>query len=183
MAWSDATAGVRAPAAEAQGPEHPVRAPRVGGEDERRLPYDRGEGGAIQRRAVAVVDLDAQPVAFTYSILLATCLDDRVHPSRPWLVSSLWRSRRRPPRAPLDLESKAQLREVLFDRLKLPTKGIKRGKTGLSVDADVLGEERRRATAHHRDPTDEWDAENGERWYSARIVADDYDMGQWDRSM
>ena len=28
-----------------------------------------------------------------------------------------------------------------------------------------------------------WDSENGERWYSARIVADDMDMGAWDRSM
>lgn len=28
-----------------------------------------------------------------------------------------------------------------------------------------------------------WDTENGERWYSARIVADDVDMGLWDRSM
>jgi hypothetical protein len=28
-----------------------------------------------------------------------------------------------------------------------------------------------------------WDAENGEKWYSARIVADDVDMGAWDRSM
>ena len=28
-----------------------------------------------------------------------------------------------------------------------------------------------------------WDAENGEKWYSARIIADDVDMGMWDRSM
>jgi DNA polymerase-1 len=39
---------------------------------------------------------------------------------------------------PFNLGSPAQLREVLFGRLNLPTKGIKRGKTGLSVDADVL---------------------------------------------
>lgn len=40
--------------------------------------------------------------------------------------------------APFNLGSPAQLREVLFNKLNLPTKGIKRGKTGLSVDADVL---------------------------------------------
>ncbi len=34
--------------------------------------------------------------------------------------------------------SPVQLREVLFDRLKLPTKGIKKTKTGLSTDVDVL---------------------------------------------
>ena len=28
-----------------------------------------------------------------------------------------------------------------------------------------------------------WDAENGEKWFSARIIADDMDMGQWDRSV
>ena len=39
---------------------------------------------------------------------------------------------------PFNLGSPAQLREVLFTRLELPTKGIKKGKTGLSVDADVL---------------------------------------------
>jgi len=39
---------------------------------------------------------------------------------------------------PFNLGSPAQLREVLFTRLSLPTKGVKRGKTGLSVDADVL---------------------------------------------
>jgi DNA polymerase-1 len=39
---------------------------------------------------------------------------------------------------PFNLGSPAQLREVLFNKLNLPTKGIKRGKTGLSVDADVL---------------------------------------------
>lgn len=40
--------------------------------------------------------------------------------------------------APFNLGSPAQLREVLFTKLALPTKGVKRGKTGLSVDADVL---------------------------------------------
>ena len=39
---------------------------------------------------------------------------------------------------PFNLGSPAQLREVLFTRLNLPTKGVKKGKTGLSVDADVL---------------------------------------------
>jgi DNA polymerase-1 len=34
--------------------------------------------------------------------------------------------------------SPPQLREVLFDRLKLSTKGIRKGKTGLSTDVDVL---------------------------------------------
>ncbi|HWP64985.1 MAG TPA: DNA polymerase I [Candidatus Limnocylindria bacterium] len=34
--------------------------------------------------------------------------------------------------------SPPQLREVLFERLKLSTKGIRRGKTGLSTDVDVL---------------------------------------------
>ena len=27
-----------------------------------------------------------------------------------------------------------------------------------------------------------WDCENGVKWYSAHIVADDVDMGAWDRS-
>ncbi len=39
---------------------------------------------------------------------------------------------------PFNLGSPSQLRDVLFNRLKLPTKGVRRGKTGLSVDADVL---------------------------------------------
>jgi len=34
--------------------------------------------------------------------------------------------------------SPTQLREVLFDRLQLPRKGVRRGKTGLSTDVDVL---------------------------------------------
>ncbi len=34
--------------------------------------------------------------------------------------------------------SPPQLREVLFDRLKLSTRGVRRGKTGLSTDMDVL---------------------------------------------
>lgn len=39
---------------------------------------------------------------------------------------------------PFRISSPIELREVLFERLGLPTKGVKRGKTGLSVDADVL---------------------------------------------
>lgn len=34
--------------------------------------------------------------------------------------------------------SPTQLREVLFERLQLPTRGVRRGKTGLSTDVDVL---------------------------------------------
>src|SRR5689334_20194006 len=37
-----------------------------------------------------------------------------------------------------NIGSPIQLREVLFDRLKLSTKGIKKTKTGLSTDVDVL---------------------------------------------
>jgi DNA polymerase-1 len=37
-----------------------------------------------------------------------------------------------------NIASPPQLREVLFERLRLPTKGVRRGKTGLSTDADVL---------------------------------------------
>jgi DNA polymerase-1 len=37
-----------------------------------------------------------------------------------------------------NLGSPAQLREVLFERLKLPSRGVRRGKTGLSTDVDVL---------------------------------------------
>ncbi len=40
---------------------------------------------------------------------------------------------------PFNVQSNVQLREVLFARLGLPTQGVKRGKTGLSVDAEVLG--------------------------------------------
>lgn len=39
----------------------------------------------------------------------------------------------------LNISSPPQLRAVLFDRLGLSTRGVKRGKTGLSTDADVLG--------------------------------------------
>ena len=39
---------------------------------------------------------------------------------------------------PFKIGSTVQLREVLFDKLGLPTKGVKKGKTGLSVNADVL---------------------------------------------
>lgn len=37
-----------------------------------------------------------------------------------------------------NLSSPQQLREVLFERLRLPTRGVRRGKTGLSTDVDVL---------------------------------------------
>jgi DNA polymerase-1 len=37
-----------------------------------------------------------------------------------------------------NIGSPAQLREVLFDRLGLPRRGVRRGKTGLSTDVDVL---------------------------------------------
>lgn len=39
---------------------------------------------------------------------------------------------------PFNLSSPQQLREVLFERLGLSTRGVRRGKTGLSVDAEVL---------------------------------------------
>jgi DNA polymerase-1 len=39
---------------------------------------------------------------------------------------------------PFNIGSPPQLREVLFERLKLPTRGVKKGKTGLSTDVDVL---------------------------------------------
>ncbi len=37
-----------------------------------------------------------------------------------------------------NLASPQQLREVLFEHLRLPTRGIRRGKTGLSTDVEVL---------------------------------------------
>jgi DNA polymerase-1 len=37
-----------------------------------------------------------------------------------------------------NVNSPPQLREVLFERLKLPVRGVRRGKTGLSTDVDVL---------------------------------------------
>ena len=37
-----------------------------------------------------------------------------------------------------NIASPPQLREVLFDKLGLPTKGVRRGKTGYSTDVDVL---------------------------------------------
>jgi DNA polymerase-1 len=37
-----------------------------------------------------------------------------------------------------NINSPPQLRSVLFERLGLPTRGVKRGKTGLSTDVDVL---------------------------------------------
>ena len=44
-----------------------------------------------------------------------------------------------------NVNSPPQLRAVLFDKLTLPTRGVKRGKTGLSTDVDVLT---RLATGH-----------------------------------
>lgn len=44
-----------------------------------------------------------------------------------------------------NIASPVQLREVLFDRLQLSRKGVRRGKTGLSTDVDVLT---RLATEH-----------------------------------
>jgi DNA polymerase-1 len=37
-----------------------------------------------------------------------------------------------------NINSPAQLRDVLFERLKIPTRGIRKGKTGFSTDIDVL---------------------------------------------
>jgi len=37
-----------------------------------------------------------------------------------------------------NIHSPGQLREVLFERLKISTRGIRKGKTGVSTDADVL---------------------------------------------
>ncbi|GIW43824.1 MAG: DNA polymerase I [Candidatus Binatia bacterium] len=39
---------------------------------------------------------------------------------------------------PFNIASPQQLREILFDRLRLPTRGIRKGKTGLSTDVDAL---------------------------------------------
>ncbi len=39
---------------------------------------------------------------------------------------------------PFNINSPPQLREVLFDRLGISTRGVRRGKTGLSTDVDVL---------------------------------------------
>jgi DNA polymerase-1 len=49
---------------------------------------------------------------------------------------------------PFNIASPSQLREVLFDRLGLSRKGVRRGKTGLSTDVDVLT----RLAAEHRLP-------------------------------
>ena len=40
---------------------------------------------------------------------------------------------------PFNINSPPQLRTVLFEELNLPTRGVKKGKTGYSTDADVLG--------------------------------------------
>ncbi len=39
---------------------------------------------------------------------------------------------------PFNINSPPQLREVLFERLNISTRGVRRGKTGLSTDVDVL---------------------------------------------
>ena len=39
---------------------------------------------------------------------------------------------------PFNINSPPQLREVLFERLKISSRGVRRGKTGLSTDVDVL---------------------------------------------
>ena len=39
---------------------------------------------------------------------------------------------------PFNIASPIQLREVLFDRLKIPAKGLRRSKTGVSLDVDAL---------------------------------------------
>ena len=39
---------------------------------------------------------------------------------------------------PFNVNSPPQLREVLFERLKISARGVRRGKTGLSTDVDVL---------------------------------------------
>ncbi|MCX8072527.1 MAG: DNA polymerase I [Candidatus Binatia bacterium] len=39
---------------------------------------------------------------------------------------------------PFNISSPQQLREVLFERLRLPTRGLRRGRTGLSTDVDAL---------------------------------------------
>ncbi|MCC6847718.1 MAG: DNA polymerase I [Deltaproteobacteria bacterium] len=37
-----------------------------------------------------------------------------------------------------NINSPLQLREVLFDRLKIPTRGLRKGKTGISLDVDAM---------------------------------------------
>jgi DNA polymerase I len=39
---------------------------------------------------------------------------------------------------PFNVNSPIQLREVLFDRLKIPVKGLRKGKTGISLDVDAM---------------------------------------------
>jgi DNA polymerase-1 len=39
---------------------------------------------------------------------------------------------------PFNINSPIQLREVLFDRLQIPTKGLRKGKTGISLDVDAM---------------------------------------------
>jgi DNA polymerase-1 len=46
---------------------------------------------------------------------------------------------------PFNINSPIQLREVLFDRLKIPAKGLRKGKTGISLDVDAMN---KLATVH-----------------------------------
>ena len=46
---------------------------------------------------------------------------------------------------PFNINSPIQLREVLFDRLQIPTKGLRKGKTGISLDVDAMN---KLATVH-----------------------------------
>jgi len=39
---------------------------------------------------------------------------------------------------PFNVNSPIQLREVLFERLKIPVKGLRKGKTGISLDVDAM---------------------------------------------
>ncbi len=39
---------------------------------------------------------------------------------------------------PFNINSPIQLREVLFDKLQIPTKGLRKGKTGISLDVDAM---------------------------------------------
>lgn len=39
---------------------------------------------------------------------------------------------------PFNINSPIQLRDVLFERLKIPTKGLRKGKTGISLDVDAM---------------------------------------------
>ena len=51
-----------------------------------------------------------------------------------------------------NIDSPPQLRDVLFDRLSLSTRGVRRGKTGFSTDVDVLTRLAAGASAAGEDP-------------------------------